>query len=178
MHEAILAFARKHKGKFDGQILEVGSYDVNGTIRSVIPVSCGVDMESGPGVDRVCNVVDLINTFGAGVWDNVVSCDALEHMEDWESALTNMWGVLKHGGLFLLTIANMKKGYHGYPHDYWRWEIDDFKRIFHNNDVLDWFLGGPSQGVLVRKSAALDLTIKPRAVDGNSKLRRPKDGNQ
>lgn len=173
MHEVVLAFGRRHREKFQGETLEVGSYDVNGTIRSVLDITLGVDMAAGPGVDRVCDVRELVATFGEASWDNVVSCDALEHMEDWESALVNMWGVLKPGGLFLLTIANMKKGYHGYPSDYWRWEIDDFKRIFHNNDVLDWFLGGPSQGVLVRKSAALDLTIKPRAVDGNSKLRRP-----
>ena len=173
MNQWVLDFARKHKGKINGNVLEVGSYSVNGSIRDQLAISIGVDAREGPGVDEVCDVCALLERFGAGSFDCVVSCDALEHIEHWESALANMWGVLKPGGTLFLTMANTKKGYHGYPSDFWRWPLDDFKRLFGQNTPVDCFEAGPSQGVVVIKSAALDLSIKPRAVHDHRKLRRP-----
>lgn len=164
MNNSILTFAKKHRAKFDGNILEVGSQDVNGSIRNIIDVTMGTDMREGPGVDVVVNVEELIEWFDGELFDCVVSCDALEHMADWEAALTNMWGVLKPGGLMLLTMANTKKGYHGYPHDYWRWTLPDFCRLFAKNPIIDSFEGGPSMGVVVRKDHPLDLTVKPMKV--------------
>lgn len=165
MNGWILDFARKHKGKISGNVLEVGSRNVNGSVREVLEISTGVDFIDGPGVDVVCDVNALIDRFGAGSFDCVVSADALEHMEDWDAALVNMWGVLKPEGYFLLTMANPKKGRHGYPHDYHRMGIDLMAKVFAGNDVLDQFEGGPSQGVLVRKlTESVDLTIRPKPV--------------
>lgn len=174
MNGSILEFARKHKGKIHGNVLEVGSYSVNGSIRDQLPISMGTDARPGPGVDEVCDVCALLERFGPESFDCVVSCDALEHIEHWEPALVNMWGVLKPGGILFLTMANMKKGYHGYPSDWWRWPMDDFKRLFADNAIVDCFEAGPSQGVVVIKAAALDLSIKPRAVANvHRNLRRP-----
>ena len=170
MNGNILDFARKHKFKIAGNVLEVGSYNVNGSIRDILPISVGIDMREGPGVDRVCSVSDLIATFGPDFFNCVVSCDALEHIEDWEAALVNMWAVLKQDGILFLTMANMKKGYHGYPHDYWRWPMVDFLKLFGQNSTVDCFEAGPSQGVVVIKSTALDLSIKPRAVECPSRI--------
>jgi hypothetical protein len=75
-----------------------------------------------------------------------------------------MWGVLKPDGVLFLTMANPRKGMHGYPHDYWRWPLDDFCKLFGHNAIVDCFDGGPSLGAVVIKTTALDLTIKPRAV--------------
>lgn len=176
MNPWILDFAKKHRAKFSGDVLDVGSYNVNGSLRDVLPITWGVDMRAGPGVDQVCPVENLAAEFGAESFDHVCSADALEHMQDWDAALSNLWAVLKPDGYLFLTMANPKKGYHGHPHDYWRMEIDDFRRVFHNNPVLDWFVGGPSQGVIARKTAALDLSIRPRAVN-DPKLRRTQDRN-
>lgn len=170
MNQWVLDFARKHKGKISGNVLEVGSFNVNGGLRELLPITVGIDMREGPGVDRVLSVSDLLATYGPESFDCVCSADALEHIEDWESALVNMWGVLKPGGVLFLTMANMKKGYHGYPSDFWRWPLDDFKRLFWQNMPVDCFEAGPSQGVVVIKAAALDLSIKPRAVECPSRL--------
>lgn len=164
MHSVILAFARKHKAKLTGRVLDVGSYNVNGQLRDVVPITIGVDMSEGPGVDQVCNASDLLETFGPESFDNVCSADALEHIEDWRAAMANMWAVLKPGGHLLLTMANTRKGRHNYPNDYWRFPMSDFAALFGANKVLDTFLDGPSQGAIVVKSAQLDLSIEPIKV--------------
>ena len=166
MHEVVMRFGAKHAPKFVGKILDVGSRNINGTIRDVLPVTLGIDYVSGPCVDQVLDATKLIETFGADSWDNVISNDALEHMQDWDGCLTNMWGVLKPGGMFLITMANPKKGYHGYPHDYWRISLADFCRIFGKNPIIDSFEYGPTMGVVVRKDHPLDMTIRPYPVKG------------
>jgi 2-polyprenyl-3-methyl-5-hydroxy-6-metoxy-1,4-benzoquinol methylase len=165
MNGWILDFARKHRGKFSGEILEVGSYDVNGALRSMLPITVGTDMREGPGVDKVISVSDLLTEYGPESFDHVCSADALEHIEDWDAALVNMWGILKPGGYLFLTMAHPKKGRHGYPHDYHRLGLSLMAQIFAGNEVLDTFEGGPSQGVLVRKQTpSVDLTIRPKPV--------------
>jgi len=164
MHQGILTFAKKHGGRFSGKVLEVGSYNVNGTVRDVLPVTWGVDFREGPGVDQVVDASDLLSTFGPDSFDGVVSTDALEHIAEWHAAMVNMWGVLKMGGPLLLTMANPNKGIHGYPHDYWRWPMDRFKQLFGANEIVAEFIQGPSQGVVVIKTGALDLSHQPDPV--------------
>jgi SAM-dependent methyltransferase len=164
MHGGLMIFAKKCAGHFSGRVLEVGSYNVNGTVRDVLPITVGIDFRDGPGVDDVVNASNLIAHFGEENFDGVVSCDALEHIEDWHAALTNMWGVLVEGGPLLLTMANPKKWRHGHPNDYWRWPMDRFKKLFGANDIRAEFVNGPSQGVLVFKTAPLDLSHQPDKV--------------
>lgn len=164
MHEVVLQFARKHAGRITGRVIDVGSCNVNGQLRDVLPITIGVDMGLGPGVDQVCNATDLLETFGPESFDSVCSADALEHMQDWKGALENMWGILKPEGTMLITIANPNKGYHGYPSDYWRWDLPDFIRLFGKNRVVGSFLQNPSMGVAVIKTEPLDYSIHPKAV--------------
>lgn len=164
MNQAIWSFCSKHKNKIAGEVLEVGSRDINGTIRSVLPITIGIDFIKGEGVDRVMNVGALLDEFGADYFDCVVSCDALEHIEDWDAAWRNIWGVLKPGGVALLTMAGPWKGRHGCPDDYHRMPLNDFVRVFGQNKVLDAFEGGPSLGAIAIKSTGLDMTIRPVPV--------------
>lgn len=164
MHEVVRKFAKKHESLFRGNILDVGSFDVNGSLRDTIPISIGIDMREGPGVDMVLNSSDLMKVFEPESFDGVVSGDALEHTLDWRSALTNMWGVLKQGGPLLVTLANPSKGYHGYPKDYWRWPIERFVKLFGDNQLVGQFNEFPSMGVVVIKSCELDLSHEPDRV--------------
>lgn len=164
MNGSVERFAKKYASMFSGQVLDVGSFNVNGALRDYLPVTVGVDMREGPGVDRVCNSNALLDTFGAEYFDAVVSADCLEHTEDWRAALRNMWAVLKPDGILMLTMANPKKGRHGYPNDYWRWPLDRFKLLFGQNAILGSFLEGPSMGVILRKEHPLDLTHEPDKV--------------
>lgn len=173
MNQAIWNFCSKHKGKFSGSVLEVGSRNINGTIRSVLPITMGIDFIQGEGVDKVMNVTELLTEFGPESFDCVVSCDALEHIEDWDAAWLNMWGVLKPGGVALLTMAGPWKGVHGYPNDYYRMPLSDFMRVFGKNKIIDVFQGGPSLGAIAIKSEALDMAVRPGPVGQPTNRKAP-----
>jgi SAM-dependent methyltransferase len=122
-------------------VLEVGSRDINGEVRGVIgkksPKSfMGVDMIAGPGVDRVCNIYDLVNTFGLGTFDLVVTTETFEHVKDWRNGVRNIKGVLREGGTLLLTTRSFGMDYHGYPNDFWRYQKEDMKDIFGDFETI------------------------------------------
>ena len=137
-NKACIDFGRAHLKKEDvlgRSVIEVGSLDVNGSIRKVVeplgPASyIGVDIQEGPGVDRVCKVEDLINVFGLGRFDIVICTELLEHVPDWAYAVHNLKQIMKPGGMLLITTRSLGCTYHGYPFDFWRYGSSDMQRIF------------------------------------------------
>jgi len=126
------------KGK---SVIEVGSYNVNGSLRTYItslkPQSyLGVDISEGPGVDKICKAEDLVTMFGENSFDIVISTEMLEHVEDWRIVIHNLKMLLKENGILLITTRSKGFAYHGYPHDYWRYELEDMKQIFRDCDIL------------------------------------------
>jgi len=103
------------------KILEVGSLDINGSVREFF-IDCdytGLDVGPGPCVDVVCSghVYDAPdNTF-----DVVISCEAFEHNQEWVQTFHNMWRMCKDEGLFIMTCASKGRLEHGtsrsYPQD-------------------------------------------------------------
>jgi len=121
-------------------ILEVGSLDVNGTLRYGIqrmkPLEyIGVDIIEGRGVDTVCKAEDLVEKFGKESFDFVLSTCMLEHVEDWKTCVSNIKGVCKRGGHILIIVPFMYP-YHEYPHDYWRFSKTDMIRIFRDCEII------------------------------------------
>jgi hypothetical protein len=128
--------------QIDGaKVLEVGSYDVNGSVRPHIEslnpeLYVGVDMRDGPGVDVVCDCENLdqlklnsIHWDDPIKWDLVVSTEMLEHALDWRRCMSQMAAVVAPGGLLLVTTVRAPFPYHPFPNDYWRFEVGDLKRI-------------------------------------------------
>lgn len=129
------------------RVLEVGSYDVNGSLRSVIlplkPATyIGIDMRSGPGVDIVCPAEKLVERFGPNSFDIIVSSSTLEHVRYWREAVSNMKSVCKPGGLIVVTMPSQWP-YHAYPNDFWRYQAEDIEIIFADCHIL--FLEDDSQ---------------------------------
>lgn len=153
----------------DGKVLEVGSLNVNGSLREVLPVTHGIDIREGKDVDEVLDACSLLATYGPESWDNVVTSNCFEHVEHWEPALRNAWGVLKTGGKFLFEVPTQKKGYHSYPHDYWRWDIPLLQETFKDQEILvlstTWREG---VGIICRKVADLNY-VQPLEVLNNPK---------
>ena len=140
------------------RVLEVGSFNVNGSMRLVaqplLPSEyIGVDITEGPGVDEVCDVLSLTKRFGKESFDVVISSEMIEHVYDWRGAISNMKGVLKTGGVLLITTRSQGFSWHCFPTDWWRYEIADMERIFDDFTIeaLERDLSAPGVFVLARK---------------------------
>ena len=80
------------------RVIEVGSYDVNGSLRSIVESLgsaeyIGADIRNGPGVDVMCPAENLAERFGKGSFDIVISTCTLEHIRDWKLAISNIKNV-------------------------------------------------------------------------------------
>jgi SAM-dependent methyltransferase len=109
-----------HKYNLSGRdVLEVGSLNVNGSVRDFFIGSyIGLDMRDGPGVDVVGAAREL--PFVAGRFEVVVCTEMLEHDPAFWLSLAEMGRVLKEGGHLLLTTRGNGFGLHNEPSDYWR----------------------------------------------------------
>lgn len=160
MNGEVQKFVESHKEKLIGRVLEVGGIDVNGNLRHLFPDAVVTDMNAGRNVDVVCPAEKLIEQFGAESFDSVVSTEALEHMEKWRECLVNMWGVLKPNGWLVMTMAAYRKGYHGYPGDYIRLNVDEIVQIWPG--AIAQFVPPVSVGWAVQKCGDFD----PWTVEG------------
>jgi SAM-dependent methyltransferase len=96
-----------------GRVLEIGSYDVNGTIRAMFGEASdyvGVDLTEGPGVDVVA--------FGHEVrsdelFDAAISGECFEHDPHWPATLENMIRLTRPAGLVAFSCASRGRPEHG-----------------------------------------------------------------
>jgi len=120
------------KDKF---VIEVGALNINGSLRPIIEkmqprLYMGVDLQKGPGVDQVCSAEEIVNRFGVNSFDVLISTELLEHTRDWKKVISNFKNILKPNGLMIITTRSKGFCYHGYPFDFWRYEISDMRHIF------------------------------------------------
>ena len=184
MNESGLAFAQRQLTPAivrAAAILEVGSYDTSGSVRphaeSLEPASyLGVDIAPGPRVDQLCDVRDLVSHFGPERFDIVIATELVEHVRDWRTAFQNMKGVLRVGGMLVVTTRSRGFPYHFGPDDWWRYEPADLSRIAADFDELvierdeqspGVFLAGVKSG---RPAAALHDIALYSMVTGNRTL--------
>ena len=95
------------------KVLEVGSLDINGSIRGFFH-DCdylGIDVAKGPGVDLVCEGQDLDHE--DNTYDTVGSCECFEHNPHWVETFKNMHRMAKPGGLVFMTCATTGRPEHG-----------------------------------------------------------------
>lgn len=95
------------------RVLEVGSLDINGSIRPLF-VGCsyiGLDVAEGRGVD-IAVPGEQYDAPDAS-FDVVISCECMEHNPAWQATLANMARMLRPGGLFVLSCAGPGRQEHG-----------------------------------------------------------------
>lgn len=97
----------------DMRILEIGSFDVNGSIRNMFRSNfyLGVDLIEGPGVDLCCEG-DLVDE-PEGSFDMAMSCECFEHNPKWLETFLNMCRMVKPGGVVAFTCATTGRLEHG-----------------------------------------------------------------
>jgi len=134
MHYSAYANAEKFYHKYceknieNKKILDVGSYDVNGTVKPIFEKGqyIGLDMEAGPNVD-VVGVSHNI-PFKENEFDVIVSTSCFEHDDMFWISFQEMCRVLKPGG-YMYINAPSNGPYHGWPGDNWRFYIDSWKAL-------------------------------------------------
>jgi predicted SAM-dependent methyltransferase len=104
MHKEAREFVQAFRSNL--AVCELGSYDVNGSLRDLFPgwTYVGVDRRSGPGVDVVADAA----TWDADgrKFDVVLCCEVLEHdPHGWKWIVSNAFFLLKPGGWFVVTAA-------------------------------------------------------------------------
>jgi len=107
------------------RIVDLGAYDVNGSLRNVAPRGAayvGLDLEAGPGVDIVLPPEAPI-PLPDGDCDMTVSSSALEHDGFFWNTFMELVRITKPGGYIYINAPS--NGYfHRYPHDNWRFYAD------------------------------------------------------
>lgn len=127
------------KGKVEAlppraHVVEIGSRDINGTIRPVfeqhgVPDGVrydAVDIVDGPGVDIVA---DGASYRPDSAPDTVVSMEMLEHYEAPEKVVANMIAMLAPGGVLLITTATDPRPPHSAVDGYALKEGEHYRNI-------------------------------------------------
>jgi SAM-dependent methyltransferase len=97
----------------DCKVLEVGSLDINGSVRDCF-TNCeyiGLDVAEGKHVDVVCQGQDY--SAPDNYFDQVISCEAMEHNPYWVETFENMIRMCRPGGLVVMTCASTGRAEHG-----------------------------------------------------------------
>jgi SAM-dependent methyltransferase len=163
-----------------GRVVEIGSQDVNGSIRTVCPSRfeyVGVDFCAGKGVDLVIDDPYKL-PFEDGVADIVVSSSCFEHSEFFWLVFLEIMRCLKPHGLFYLNAPSTGE-FHRYPVDCWRFYPDSAlamanwgKRNGLNCAVLESYIQAGGQfndfvSVFVR-DAAFAGKYAPKIIDAKT----------
>lgn len=111
-------------------IVELGAFDVNGSIRNYAHPNAtyiGVDMEAGPGVDVVAKD-ELTVPIDSRSADIVVATSVFEHTAFFWVTMLELLRITKVGGLIYVS-APSNGLYHRYPTDNWRFYPDAGKML-------------------------------------------------
>lgn len=103
------------------KMLEIGSLNINGTMRTHFKdcTYVGVDVDKGKDVDLVCEgqLVDHPDN----TYDTSGSCNCFEHNPHWVETFRNMHRMTRKNGLVFIAVPTTGYGEHGtsrsYPND-------------------------------------------------------------
>jgi SAM-dependent methyltransferase len=114
----------------NAKVIEIGSQDVNGSIRDCCPKNfeyIGVDFVAGEGVDIVLDDPYSL-PFQTESVDVVLSSSCFEHSELFWLLYLEVMRILKSSGLFYLNVPS-NGAFHRYPVDCWRFYPDSGRAL-------------------------------------------------
>jgi SAM-dependent methyltransferase len=118
-------FMRNYVGNSPKSILEIGAYNVNGSLRDAKPQHSewvGLDIEEGPGVDVVVPPGEAL-PFESHKFDAVVASSVFEHDPQFWKTMREMARVTKPDGLIYIS-APSNGHVHRFPMDCFRFYPD------------------------------------------------------
>lgn len=112
MHKTLLSYLERTCPPNADVVVEIGSRDVNGSVRGLFPQAktyVGVDIVDGPGVDIVADAA----TWEPTVLADVVLClEVLEHAKDWRAIVKTCAAACREGGVVIITAASYARRKH------------------------------------------------------------------
>ena len=116
-HKEMIEFCNNLANQFsdrflNADVLDCGSLDINGNNRWMFSGGTyyGIDIGSGANVDETC----LVHEFQPDCkYDVIISTEMLEHDQYYPGSLVNMVGLLRKGGMLILTCGTTGRGIHG-----------------------------------------------------------------
>lgn len=131
MHESVLAWVAGQvhaRGLAALDVIELGSYDVNGSVRPLfVGDYTGIDMRPGPGVDLVA-MSHAVPKPDRCV-DVVVCCEMLEHDPNPPATFATAARLLRPGGVMLITTRSPGYPLHEHPDDLHRFTAHDLEEL-------------------------------------------------
>ena len=112
-----------------GKTLDIGSLDINGSVKDLFTDYIGLDMRIGRNVDIQANSNFL--PFKDSVFDNVLCLETLEHDAQFWQTLVESKRVLKSNGTVAVTVPGIGFHKHEYPSDYWRFTEEGLRILLH-----------------------------------------------
>jgi SAM-dependent methyltransferase len=117
-HEAQARFFQRVKDAYPEwfewvNVVEMGSLNINGTVRDLFSYAnfVGFDVGPGPGVDYVVPAQNV--RYRDGSFDTAISAECFEHNPYWKETFLNMVRLTRHGGLVTFTCAGKDRPEHG-----------------------------------------------------------------
>ena len=160
------------------RVLDVGSYDVNGSYKTLFDPGfyyMGLDIVAGPNVDVLAED-PYAWPIKDGEFDHVISGQAFEHIEFPDRTMKEIARVLAPDG-YCCIIAPSSGPEHDYPRDYRRYNADDLRKLAEDaglsvvssvvNDVPLW-----NDAVLIAKKGDIVEADKPINLNLGCGLRR------
>lgn len=137
-------------------ILDVGSYDVNGTYKNLVPRHFyhGLDIMAGPNVDIIATS-PYAYPLADGVYDVVISGQSIEHVFNMHAWIREIARVVKPGGLVCIIGPQLWEE-HRYPVDCWRILPDGMRFLLGEIaglKVLEAYMVGRDTIGIARKAA-------------------------
>ena len=118
-------YIKDAKGK---RILDVGSYDVNGSLKPIFKEGeyIGLDQAPGPNVDVVSSSHKI--EMEDNSFDIIVTSSCFEHDPMFWLTFLEMVRLVKPGG-YIYNCVPSQGHYHGFPGDCWRFYKDSAKGL-------------------------------------------------
>lgn len=151
--EFIIKVRERFLSYFIGRkVLEIGSLDINGTVRDYF-TDCdylGIDLGPGPGVDQVVESGHLFDS--NELYDVTISTECFEHNPYWKETFANMIELTQPSGLVIFTCAAPGRKEHGTKRSqpgtspftlkwnyYQNLSEKDFRKYFDFNELFEMY---------------------------------------
>lgn len=143
MHEASYAFVESQLALNAGAaVLDVGSYDVNGSLRQLIEARgggyTGIDTRAGPNVDVVTESPYRYPFFD-NTFDVVIAANMLHNVEKPWRLIPELARILRPKGMLIVATV-YQWGRNSHPIDYFRYMDSGLRSLFdESGQLIDYY---------------------------------------